>query len=364
MKKFLKGVVAMFAFVLTFFVVGVSKVDAREPSLRNTTISGSDMITINSSTEQYYVSKDGIINLKLKSEGYNAHGIVYVPYYSQVSIAKCVKQSEGTCLSWSIYDYNPENLKEVKPNASTADNLNPRFGNGLTLNLRDVMDNYASQGAFYANDVALTTLTSDLGIDTTYFVIVRYKDGIDNKFLWSQVGGKEYEQEIYKIALREELQEIKFERVTVVGNVTKVLITSGVPFSNVRYFATSTKIEGAYDYNTKFTDNNGVVALAEAEKYPLSINGVFAYELTITTEEGKNYYIEANDVSGKTFRYDLTDQVATDNTEKGDSNPLPGDNVADEDIGKIILIALLVLLVISIALVIIQKIVDHRRKLY
>ena len=352
MKKFIKGMVATFTFMLALVVCGATKVSAEElkESLNNTSITEESAIRFTSAEKTFYVTPDGNVTFKAaKNNNGGSAGLFFnssVVYWADFAIVKCTALNGTACGKWSVYKYAHEGKNS---GAYVMDDLK----NGLNINLNEI--EFAPETNKTVNYVELGTLKSIYDLTNTYFAVVHYYQG--NAKLFAQK--ERYQSEILPIVLKSSVSEMKVSH-TVVGSVATFTVESGTPINTVSYFATATKLEGTYDFAAKLTENAGVTPLAAAVENPKATNGVFKYEFNVTVEEGKHYYLQATDLAGRVVTYDATEMQSV-NEEKKTSND---DNVGDTNIGKIILIALLVLLVISIALVIVQKIVDHKRKLY
>jgi hypothetical protein len=145
----------------------------------------------------------------------------------------------------------------------------------------------------------------------------------------------------------------------------KVTATSGLPITTIRYFSTTTPLADNFNFEEEYNKaGNGVTLPIDKNKAPSATNGVFSSEVTLTSAAGTYYYVEAKDAGGNSKILDVTSNTKSDNSPIGGSDSDQQGNVGNTDVGKIILISLLVVLVISLVLVIVQRIVDYRRKIY
>ena len=352
MKKFIKGMVATFTFMLTLVVCGATKVGAEDlkPSINNTSIT-EETTTFTSGEKSYYVTADGKVTFKAaKNNNGGVAGLFYntsVVYWARFSIAHCLELNGTACGKWGVYTYEHEGKNG--PSYVMDDLLK-----GLVIEDISKLD-YSTSTDLEVNGAQLGTLKSIYSLEDTYFAVVQYYQGNTKLFANKET----YEPEIFPIVLESSLTEISVSH-TVLNGVTTFTVQSGAPINTIKYFASSSKLSGTYDFASKFTENAGVVQLSQALENPKATNGVFKYEFTLTLEDGKFYYVQASDVMSNVATYDVSEGTSVNQQQRENND----DNIGDTNIGKIILIALLALLVISIALVIIQKIVDHKRKLY
>ena len=345
MKNMIKKALFTLVCTVAFLFVGLVTVKAAE--LNNTKISGYSAKYKADGSTYYYVNnsiEEGRIVLHPEST-FRSTTLGAAYYSASVSVVTCSGEvtNEG-CKKWSYYNYSNDA-------AATMDALK----SGLSLDFSKL------QPATNLNEVngeKLGSLNSFYGVENTYFVIVQYT----SQKLGFGVLVKEttFDAEVFKVVFRDKVKPIDISG-EVENGVTKVTVTSGLPITNVRYFYTSKSLEAGFDFQTQYKSaNNGVEVLTEMESDPKLGNKIFKYEFTFKAKDDVNYYVEATDVSDAKAVYDVTNGV-THNHESNDKQP---GNVGNTPVGKYILIALLVVLVLSLVLVIVQRIVDYRKKLY
>lgn len=353
MKKLVKSCLLAFAFTFAFVFLGAVTVSAE--ALNNTKISeynatysveGSTYYAVNGSAEEKTIKLNNISNGKSVSKWYTLGVPMFKNYTALVSVVKCADYDAagGMCKTWGVYSYSNDEV-------ATMDSLK----NGLTLKFK-AENLKESKGTTIVNGAKLSELSSAYGVDKTYFVVVQYE----------LQGGSTYDPDIFKVVFTDDLAKININAANSNGT-SKVTITSGTPIALVKYFNASEAIEGEYDFAEKYeAAAEKLEVLSKAEANPNMANGVFTYEVEITLAEGKHYYLQAADSAGNVARIYINDNQQ-DNDNEGDTNALPpggGENVGNTNVGKIILISLLVVLVLSVVLVIVQRIVDYRKKLY
>lgn len=352
MKKLVKSCLLAFAFTFAFVFLGAATVSAE--ALNNTKISeysaaysveGSKYYAVNGSAEEKTIKLNNISNGKTVSKWYTFGVPMFKNYTALVSVVKCAEYDAagGLCKTWGVYSYSNDEV-------ATMDNLKK----GLVLNFK-AENLKESKGTTVVNGAKLSELNSAYGVDKTYFVVVQYE----------LQGGSTYDPDIFKVVFTDELAKININAANSNGTA-KVTVTSGTPIAVVKYFNVSDKIEGEYDFAEKYeAAAEKLETLSKAEENPNMVDGVFTYEVEVTLAEGKHYYLQATDSAGNVARIYINDNQQDNNV--GDTDPLPpggGENIGNTNVGKIILISLLVVLVLSVVLVIVQRIVDYRKKLY
>lgn len=358
MKRLVKNSVLVFVCAFAFLFMGVASVKAAEAALNNTTIEGATA-SYKVAEQSYYVmagsKADSTITLKSKSNGqytsstflgFIPAGKTYKVYNAKVSIVKCTQYDStlGGCKTWSEYNYSTD------ANA-TMDALKQK---GLTIGFAE--ESFKPiKGSTVVNGANLGALYSASGIEKTYFVIVQYR----------LQTGTEYNPDVFSVVFAEDVAPLNISQTTVNAGV-KIVAGSGLPVTSMRYFYSDTALAGGFDFETEYTNsNNGVVAYtADLTQAQSPVQGIFNSEINIADVSGKYFYVEIVDAGGRVKVLDVSTAKQTDNTPvKTEPNPVEG-NVGNTDVGKIILISLLAVLVISLVLVIVQRIVDYRRKLY
>lgn len=350
MKKFVRRSIFTFFFALACVICGAVSVKAAEAALNNTKLSGYD-VSYRAEENDYYAISRGEESRGIKLTSKNAgqfKGLTMKYYSAFVSVVKCTTYDADAqaCSTWSKYDYSSSET-------ATMDALKQYKGQELILDF-DPSKLVEAKGIMHVNGATLGELDSVYSLADTYFVIVQY-----TLQRWP-LADIVYDPDIFRVVVLDEVADIQFSQKEVDGKV-KVTITSGVPINTVRYFySTSAQAEG-FDYETAYvTSTNGVVVLAESEPDPYVKNGLFSYSFEITVTEGQYYYVEATDVGGRVSVYNVVEKTIN----QGDTQKPIAETAGDTDVGKIILISLVVVFVLAVVLVIVQKIIDYRKKLY
>ena len=349
MKKFVRRSIFAFVFAFAFLVCGAISVGAAEDALNNTNISGYNA-TYGALENSYYAMNDTVENAEIKLSSKSAgqyKGLTMKYYTAQVSIVTCEEYNgvEGVCRKWLKYDYNAD--KTLTMDALKQKKLTLKFDSvDVPLESTEI------------NGVSLGELDSVYSLTDTYFVIVRY-----TLERWP-LADIEYNPDIFRVVFTDELTDLEITSNTN-GTKTQLTVKSGVPINTVRYFYSATKftLDDSFDFQAQFdASGNGIVALEVALTNPEIVNGAYTYSVEIDAVENQNTYVEASDVAGRTSVVNLT--TGEENKGGGGTDPNPGDNIGNTDVGKIILISLVVVLVLAVVLVIVQRIIDHKKKLY
>ena len=347
MKKFLRRSIFTFIFAFAFLVCGAISVRAAEAALNNTNIKGYNF-SFTAEENEYYVlhgkKEDKTIQLSSKQVG-QYKGITMKYYTAVVSVVKCGEYDsvQDACKTWLVYHY--ENKNETK----TMDALKQ---NKLSINFKNLVED---KTLTEINGISAGQLDSIYSVADTYFVVIQYK-----LQRWP-LKDITYNPDILRVVFYDDLPSVEFSKTTNNSNVT-VRVTSGTPINTVRYFKSATELAKGYDFETEYTKaGNGVVALETAVANPEVNDGKFSYTVDLVIATGEYYYFEATDLAGVKATYDVYGNM------QGDTVPTPIDppaNVGDTSIGKIILFSLVVVFVLAVVLVIVQKIIDYRKKLY
>lgn len=349
MKKLLKNSILMCVFALAFILCGVS---VKAAGLNNTTIEGVSATYKIDEVAHYAINgnaqEHGVV-LKAKEKGrYEWTFIIktFKVYTAQVSVAKCDDYDAGQkyCKTWSVYNYSTDENK-------TMDALKQ---DGLVLTFKDELFTPA-KGITEINGAKLGTLTTEHKVEDTYFVIVQYR----------LQTGTLYEPDVFRVVFSNDLEGLNVSA-SDLGNQTKVTATSGTPIEAIKYFYTSAQLSEGYDFASEYTKaGNGVTEQVNLNAAPSSNDGIFSESVSLEDGQNKYYYVEVTDALGNKMTYDVTKGTTTQNQPSTQPSQNPSDaNVANTNVGKIILMSLIVILVISLVLVIIQRIVDYKRKLY
>lgn len=345
MKKFLRSSILAIVCTFAFLFLGVGSVSAAD-SINNTKVSGyAAKYTI--AENDYYAIQgnptDQTLVLKSISNGkYTSSlwGLVktYKVYTAQVAVVKCSNYDAEAnfCLTWDVYSYSTSSEK-------TMDALKQ---DGLKLVFNKLKP---AEGQTEVNGAKLGTLKSAHGINNTYFVIVQYR----------LQTGTLYDPDIFRVVFSDGLANIN-----IAATNTQINVASKFPIANIKYFSTTEKLADGFDFDTEYTNSTtGVESTYNPTRAKDTVNAEFIESVDYTREEGKYYYAQATDILGNKTVLDLTEEKQTENNPTVNDNTSV-DNVGNTNVGKYILIALVGILVIALVLVIIQKIVDYRKKLY
>lgn len=356
MKKLVRHSIFAFIFALAFFVCGAMSVKAAEPALNNTKIKGYDF-SYNVEGNNYYAlvgnkeSAESSIVLASKQSGVFSGIAQY--YTAEVAVVKCNEYdgASDACKTWSVWKYATGKDRAT----TTMDALKNEKAAKLVLDFNGLTPD---QNATNVNGANLGELDSIYALEKTYFVIVQYTL---NRFIAKDVT---YNPDIFRVVFTDDLDKLQVTS-KVENGETKVTIKSGFPINTVRYFKTNTALPAGYDYDTEYTKaNNGVVALEEVADDPSAKNGVFTYTVKFTVTGQECYYVEATDIANAKITFDV--KKGEHDQSPPVQTPNPGDpgNINDTNVGRIILIGLVVVLVLAVVLVIVQRIIDYRKKLY
>ena len=375
MKKVLKRAVAALMFVGAFLFVGGAKVNAGYEKMdvetwKNNTTIGATSASYTIENDKYYIIKDKVDGevkeenqvFTLKAVDNKKHmkqtTVFFLDWFNQgvyeelradVTVVKCkeyISANDTTCKTWLSYEYS-----------SDANATMEALTNGLTVNLAS---EFAETQLTEVNGVKLSDLNSIHGTTKTYFVIVRYQGKTSSLYT---------DPDLFKVVLSSQLTAMKVTN-TLVDGVAKVKITSGSPISYVKYFSQSAEVVGEYNFEELYdnsAEDSKVALLNTVAENPRFENGLFIEEFEVELEAGKNYYMQVQDKAGNVGKAHLNVNSEVDgkpDSQAGVSGQPADSNAAHTKVGRIILIVLIVVLVISLALVIIQKIVDYRKKLY
>lgn len=355
MRRFTRNSIFTFLFALAFVFVGVSVSAKEKGAINNTTISGYNS-TFELGEQTFYVV-DGnaqTATLKLKANSYGQTTAIGQTYYdASVHVYRCsdYNEEDKVCNTWHIYTYNNDRAK-------TMDALKSKG----TLSLTFKNSNFVSaktQGS--VDGFSFSSATSAYDLEKTYFVAVQYQ-------LPKLFSKDSFAPDVFRVLLAGELEGVKVtsEKNTTTGKTT-VTILSGAPISNVKYFSTTTKLEAGYNFDTQYANStNATELVTKAAENPEFSDGNFIYTFELEIADGEYYYVRAANTTGLATQYDIENNVQEENqpANKGEEPNASDGNIGNTDVGKIILIVLLVILVAAFVLVIVQKIVDYRKKLY
>ena len=242
-----------------------------------------------------------------------------------------------------------------------------------------------NEGKFIIRDYRKLRYTVDLGLTDrssvapkmTYYVDIEYYGQL--VFSW-----KQDKDETLKIIVSSDNDSANTPILDVDYNSTSKKFTVDAKFTSegdgviteMKYFFSDSKQASAISSKDTFYSlhdssvNKGVVDITPSNEIdgktisvPSSVSGGYLYVFVIT---GNGYY--------SIVEYDMS-QSGGNNTNPGSGSTTPGTGDSDKDtekdngladygIGQIILIVLVIVLIVSCALIITQKIVDYKKRLY
>ena len=338
MKKFIKNSIFTILFAFAFMICGAVGVSAAS-ALNNTTIhTGEKDAEFTQLNNKYYVvvgNEDLTITLKSKTTA--VAGNLWTGFNARYYTAKVhVFKLDSTGTAWSEYTYNTNATVTMDALKSSA---------GLKLNLSSMT--FRSTGT-PNNNGDINVADNTFG-KNTYFVTVSYSlagQGLAK--------AETYAADVFRVLVAKDVADIDFN-VTTNGSQAGVSITSGLPIASVRYFAS--------DSAASVTPAN-FESLYKTATVKQSVNvgtGAMSKSLSLSDADSKYYYVEVTDISGAKSVLDVSSETAI-----GD-DPVYGETPnlsTDTKIGEIILIALIAVFVLAIVLVIVQRIIDYKKKLY
>ena len=381
MKKVMNKIALAFTFMIALVVGATSVVNAAEEyaKLDNVNISGAEgkLTTVQIEgqvigKDTYYVVEDTSVGLVLD---YKKNNDGLLPFTSEIAVLRCVQTIGGSCERYKMYVVDAD-----------VDAL--RSNNGYTLPLDgfelDENSNTKQQvldvTGEYVRGTKLSSLNSVYGPMNTIYVLIDYvavKEEF-NIFQWKTVSKvvAQYSQVLKVIDLSEVGGgvEIKSE---VAGGKSSVTVTSSVKATTVKYFATTNPVDFELEAETKklsevFNEKAGDTAQEitlenrMGDSQTATRKGiVFTTTFEVDLADNTHYYVLAIDETGAEAVLDVSVSGITDNQPQSpiEDGQLP-EKGSDSQVGKIILIILVGVLVLAATLVIVQKIVDHKRKLY
>lgn len=380
MKKVMNKIMFAFVFALAFVVGAPSVVYAAEEysTIDNVNVSGAEgkVTTVEiegqvTKKDVYYVVGDVNTGLVLK---YKSNNYKTLPYVSGISVLRCA-HALYDCDKYVSYSVDV-NVDGLRMNGFTLPLNGFVEENGVTL------QEVSEVTGEYVRGTKLSSLSSVYGPLNTIYVIIDYV-AIEEKWsLWqfktvqNQVAA--YTQVLKVIDLSEVGGGVGISSKVEAGK-SAVSVVSSVHATAIKYFSTDEEIDFGKEaeetgkklsevFATK-AENATVVEQTLINEIGVSTDAarkgaVFTTNFEITLEADKHYYVLAIDETGAEAILDVSETAKTNVPQAPiESDPLPL-NAGDSQVGKIILIILVGVLVLAATLVIIQKIVDHRRKLY
>lgn len=334
MKKFIKNSIFTFLFAVAFIFCGAVSVNAVEPALNNATIhTGENDIDVTLLNNKYYVlvGNDTVVLDVPLSKSYRDTWLGAANYRASVHVFKL----DATGKSWSEYTYSGDAMTMLK-------------SSGLSLNFSEMT--FKSTSA--PNNNGEINVSDNVFGKNTYFVTVSYTSQALG--LFNIVPEKQYAADVYRVVLAQDVSEIAFN-VSNNGTTANVGINSGLPIASIRYFSASseTTISAAnFDSLYKSATTKNTVNVG---------TGTMSKTVSLSEATSQYYYVEVTDIAGGKSVLDVRKNVAVDQEPAQQAKP---EITTDTKIGEIILIALIAVFVLAIVLVIVQRIIDYKKKLY
>ena len=390
MKKAIKNIVLAFTCFLALVFVGNTTVKAETFGyLDNLNISSKDGIYkldlgAGSVNMIYYAindTKDTTLTLGYKKNVAKAGSTLQ--FDSNITLVRCEKENEEAASPAMCTKSTKYQIKVNRQDLIDGDFQLPlNVLDGLSTEM--LKNNPETDNNTTVNGTDLTTLNSLYGLDKTIFLVIDYTTTEEYFHIWSWSYKTKVVDAFTQVVRLVSVEEIGGP-VTIthssVDNKYLAKVEASVNLKTVKYFTSSQN----YDFGKLHSDSGKSFGELFAEvaknetveeitinpsegEIPAAtstrIGRVFSATVEFTKEDEKFYYVYAEDVFENQFILDITDGPASDPDSKlPPVDPLPP--VAQEtNVGKIILISLVGLLVVIAVLVIVQRIVDHRRRLY
>ncbi len=380
MKNVVKKIVLSVMFALTMVFVAGVEVSAADtfPVKENMNVEAKegavfkiDLEAGGLSKETVYVVHSDTTTLKLT---YKERSQGIAAFTSNVTVVKCTNVARGKCTTWKGYA-----LESVDPDHLRSSGLAVKLNgfDGATamtgvVNGTDLSDLYSD----YYDITTMAFILVDYNAVETYWGIKDWKVGNHERIV------AQYAQAIPVLNLQEANGQIVIKS-DVSATQIDVTVESSVRVKTIKYIATT-----AQDVNFEDIASAKTTTLAKAFEDYATENGLtitdvtvtndyleegviytdrkgsaFTTQTTITPEQDMRYYFFVEDEAGNQYVRD----VANPGVGNQPVNPTPapvGPTAPNTKVGKIILIVLVGILVVSAVLVIAQKIFDHKRKLY
>jgi len=404
MKKVMTKAMMMFVFVLSIFV-GNSVVANAGPiegysEMHNMNVTGDKgtmvyvaQVEEGSETHPYYIVNDfstAVLKLKYIRNNGKEGGKNYdkdLQYSSNISLVVCktnnicttvntatlvnddaALKGDGYSLPLNVFE---DGSKDVV--VSTQENVPASALNGTNL---------AELQSTYGNVISGKYVTMYLVVD--YVTTTHYKKGgfLGIGGTWVDEVVNSYTEVIKIVELSSIGGGVSISSVTEDGK-HKATVTASVNLKEVSYITTTE----SYDFNQLASEQGKSIKEVFNEKAGLGgntlttvdVSGIkgsvpedsqrvgreYVCNVETNVVDGTNYYVYAEDELGNAVVYNIKNV--------GESNPAaplptPGDEVpanpSNTKVGRIILIVLISVFVLSAVLVIVQRIVDYKRRLY
>lgn len=412
MKKVMTKVIFMFMFVISIFAFGSSVANAAEEyaKIQNVVVTGHNGtlvfkpdVQIGTQTYQdYYMVEDfttAVLKLKYISNAGQGTGANYdqnLQYSSNISLVVCKTNDEcnvvdianftgnnqalmkdGFILPLNVFEGGSKELLKDSESNKAADKLN---GTNLT-ELRSVYKNVTFKEGTYEVE-KYNTIYLVIDYETTR----KYKKG---SFLgiggeWVTEPVEQYTEVIKFVELSAIGGEVSISSVTKDGKHTAT-VSSSAGFREISYITTTKdynfeqlsseqgkSLKEVFDEKAK-EDGNTLTAVS-VEGIKASIPAIdskrlgreYVYKFDKDVVDGTNYYVFAEDGFGNQVIYNIANEGESTPVTKvpSQNEGTPPTNPKDTKVGQIILIVLISVFVLSAVLVIVQRIVDYRRRLY
>lgn len=390
MKKAIKNIALAFTFFLALAFVGNTTVKAETyGSIDNLNISSKDGIHKldlgAGSQNMIYYAIDSTMDTTL-TLGYKKNVTEFgsLPQFdSNITLVRCEKEkpdaaSPAVCTTSTKY--------QIK--VDRQDLIDGDFK--LPLNVLNGLSTEALKKApetnnnVIVNGTDLTTLTSLYGLDKTIFLVIDYTTTTEYFDFWSfsfKTKIVDAFTQVIRLVSVEEIGGPMTVTTTTADNKYFARVEASVNLLTVKYFTSSQN----YDFGKLMSDSGkslrevfaeatknetvGEITISPSEgEIPSAtstrVGRLFSATVEFTKEDGKYYYVYAEDVLENQIVMDLVDGPSSDpDSQLPPVDPLPP-AAQETNVGKIILISLVSVLVIIAVLVIVQRIVDHKRRLY
>ena len=376
MKKVMNKIILTLSFAIAFVLAATLPVGAAGEfeRINNVVVSGDvteyDFAGAGLTPEKIYLieNKDAQINLN-----YINNGTGQFAYKSNIAIVKCAKQSNlsTAAVVCSKHDVTRTG-NEMVDALRSKDGFTFKFGEYYT-SASPVEDGN------YVNGVLVKNLDSVYGLKNVTFIIIDYVAKSEYGFI---IKKEKTEAEYSEVITILNLEDIGGGAVSasrqVNGNKMTAVVDASFPVAKISYFIADA---GLTIDNTE-SDFNQAAATAGVQVQSVTPNAVpdaidtaerkgivYRTEFEVDAADGKSCYVYVQDELGHydviELPSDATQDVVNDGGGSTSSDGTDTTNpLAKTDLGKIILIVLVAVLVLAAVLVIVQKIVDHKRRLY
>lgn len=378
MKKVMNKIILTLSFAIAFVLAATLPVSASEEFERisNVEVSGDDVKVYDFTgagltPEKIYLveNKDAQINLN-----YISNNAKQTPYESNIAIVKCSKASnlpgaKATCSKHVVTRTGDEITNALRSDAGFTFKIGEYYTSTTTVQSGEII-----------NGVAVDTLDSVYGAKNVTFIIIDYvAKSTYTKWFKQHTHIEAQYSEVLTVLNLEDIgggavsasRQVNGDKMTAVADAS-------FPVAKISYFIADAGLtigNTESDFNQAATTAGVQVQSVTPNNVPDAIDTdarkglVYRTEFEVDAVDGKSCYVYVQDELGHydviELPSDTTQDVVNDgggsisNNNTDTTNPL-----ANTDLGKIILIVLVAVLVLAAVLVIVQKIVDHKRRLY